>query len=150
MAVTRFLARMLIFKIRTSTGPDVYAEIGGLNNISHSDASVDADTTGFDSEGREESMVAQRGESWTLGGFKQLDIATGDEDAGQAAVEALAQEIGPASVGHFMIVYPDGSTEDFDATAKHTKPGGGNNDPANWSVVVKVTGGVTYTPAESS
>ena len=150
MAVTRFLARMLIMKIRTSTGPDVYTTIGGLNNISHSDASVDADTTGFDSEGREESMVAQRGESWNLGGFRQLDVNTGELDPGQEAVDALANEIGPASVGHFMIVYPDGATEDFDATAKRTKPGGGNNDPANWSVVIKVTGGVTYTPAESS
>lgn len=148
--ITRFLARMLVFEIRTSTGPDVYTEIKGLNNISHSDASVDADTTGFDSEGREETMVAQRGESWTISGFKLLDTATGDPDPGQEAVEELAREIGPASVGHFRITYPGGATEDFDATAKFTKPGGGNNDPANWSVIVKVTGGVTYTPAESS
>lgn len=148
--LTRFLARMLTIGIRTSTGPDVYTEIKGLKGISHSDASVDADTTGFDSEGREESMVAQRGESWALEGFKLLDTATGGEDPGQVAVEELSREIGPDSVGHFMITYPGGATEDFAATAKFTKPGGGNNDPANWSVAVKVTGGVNFTPAESS
>ncbi len=152
MAVTRFLARQLKIFISTAAGvdtisgtaDDTWTEIKGLNNISHSDASVDADTTGFDSEGVEESMVAQRGESWTIAGFKLLDTTTGDGDEGQEAVETLSRQIGPASVGYFKIVYPGGGNEIFAGTAKFTKPGGGNNDPAGWSVALKVTGAVTY------
>lgn len=155
MAVTRFLARMLSIDISTGAGTDTisgtaddtWTPINGLNSLTHSDSSVDADTTGFDSDGHEESMVAQRGESWTLAGFKLLDTATGDQDPGQQAVEELAREIGPDSVGYFRLTYPGGGTEIFAGTAKFTKPGGGNNDPAAWSVALKVTGAPTYAAA---
>lgn len=155
MAVTKFLSRSMKFFISTGAGTDtipgtaddVWTQIKGLNSKTHADASADAETTGDDSDGANEHMVAERGESWTLAGHKLIDTATGDLDPGQEAVEDLAREVGPASLGYFKIEYPGGSTEIFQASAKVTKPGGGHNDPATWQAVLRVSGVSTFTPA---
>lgn len=155
MAVTKILSRAVQFAISTAVGTDTIAgtdddtwtQIKGLNSKTHADASTDAETTGDDSQGANEHMVAERSESWTLAGFKLLDTANGDEDPGQAAVETLAKGVGAASLGWFQITYPGGAKERFQASAKFTKPGGGHNDPGTWSVVLRVSGPVTYVPA---
>lgn len=155
MPVTKVLSRSMKFFISTGAGTDTIAgtaddtwtQIKGLNSSSHSDASSDADTTGFDSDGANEHMVAERGESWTLAGHKLIDSATGDLDPGQEAVEDLATEVGPDSLGFFKIEYPGGATEIFKASAKVTKPGGGHNDTATWQAVLRVSGVPTFTPA---
>lgn len=118
--------------------------VNGLNSLTHSPSSSDADTTSFDSEGRSEHMKAERGDSWTLAGFYLEDVATGDRDPGQAAVEALAQLIGPSSLGVFKITSPGGNTITFSASAEVTLHGGGNNDAAAWQATIVVSGAVTY------
>lgn len=124
-----------------------FVQIKGLNSRTHSDSSVDAETTGDDSDGLNEHMVAERGESWTIAGHKLLDTATGDQDPGQEAVETLAREVGPASIGYFKVEYPGGAEELFAASAKLTRPSGGHNDPASWSVTLRQSGPSTFIPA---
>jgi hypothetical protein len=155
MAVTKFLSRAMKFYISTAPGVDTIAgtaddtwtQIKGLNSRSHSDSSTDAETTGDDSDGASEHMVAERAESWTISGFKLLDTTTGDQDPGQEAVEELAREVGPDSIGHIKIEFPGGAAEIFPASAKLTKPGGGHNDPGNWAVTLRKSGVTTYVPA---
>lgn len=155
MAVTKILSRAVQFAISTAVGidtiagtdDDTWTQIKGLNSKTHSDSSTDAETTGDDSNGASEHMVAERAESWTLAGHKLLDTATGVGDPGQEAVEALARQLGAASLGWFQITYPGGDKERFQASAKFTKPGGGHNDPASWSVTLRISGPVTYVPA---
>lgn len=145
MAVTKFLARDLDIEINTGTiGSPVWTPIGGLNSLTHSPSSTDAETTDFDSGGHSEHMKAERGESWTLAGFSLEDVADGARDPGQAAVETLANALGLASLGQFKITSPGGNTATFMASAEVTRAGGGNNDPAAWQAVVRVSGEVTY------
>ncbi len=145
MAVTKFLARDLTIEINTgSVAVPVWTGIGGLNTLTHSPSSTDAETTDFNSNGRSEHIKAERGESWTLAGFALEDVATGTRDAGQAAVETLANALGLASLGQFRITSPGGNTSTFMASAEVTLAGGGNNDPAAWQAALRVSGAVTY------
>src|SRR5688500_2476491 len=103
MAVTKFLARDLAIAIHTGpwvdttlgTADDVKTTIGGLNSSTHAPSTARADTTSFDSNGRDEHLPASRGETWPLAGFSLEDVSVGatagDRDPGQAAVEALAK-----------------------------------------------------------
>jgi hypothetical protein len=144
MAVTKFLARDLTIEIAPSGSGGEYIPIKGLNTLTHSPTSTDAETTDFDSNGRSEHMKAERGDSWTLAGFALEDVLTGTRDPGQAAVEALAQEVGLDSLGAFRITSPGGNAIDFQASAEVTLAGGGNNDPAAWQAVIRVSGPVTF------
>lgn len=145
MAITKFLARDLTIEINTGTiAAPVWTGIGGLNTLTHSPSSSDADTTDFDSNGREEHMKAARGDSWTLAGFHLEDVAAGTRDPGQAAVETLGQALGITSLGQFRITSPGGNTITFMASAEVTLHGGGNNDAASWQAALKVSGAVTY------
>lgn len=148
MAVTKFLARDLTIYIAlgssgSGSGGD-WIKVKGLNTLTHSPSSTDADTTDFDDEGHETHMKAARGESWTLAGFKLEDVTSGEHDPGQAAVEQIAQAIGLDSLASFKIVSPGGNLITFRATAEVTLPGGGNNDAAAWQAVVKVSGKSTF------
>lgn len=146
MAVTKFLARDLTIAIQVAgSGGNEFVNIKGLNSLSHSPTSTDAETTDFDSNGISEHMKAERGESWTLAGFSLEDVLTGERDPGQEAVEALAADVGLDSLGTFRITSPGGNVATFSATAEVTKAGGGNNDPASWQAVIRVSGSVTYT-----
>ena len=145
MAVTKFLARDLNIDINTGTvAAPVWVAVKGLNSLTHSPSSADAETTDFDSNGRAEHMKAERGDSWTLAGFKLEDVTTGDEDPGQAAVEALAKALGLVSLGQFRLTSPGGNTATFMASAEVTTAGGGNNDAAAWQATVKCSGAITY------
>lgn len=146
MAVTKFLARDLDIAILVGgSGGGTPTPIKGLNSLTHSPSSTDADTTDFDSDGVSEHMKAERGEQWTLSGFKLEDVLTGEGDPGQLAVEALAQAVGLDSLGTFEITSPGGNKATFQASAEITRPGGGNNDPATWQAVIRVSGAVAYT-----
>jgi hypothetical protein len=147
MAVTKFLARDLSIYIDgdpASGGGDSWVKINGLNTLTHSPTSSDAETTDFNSAGHSEHMKAERGESWTLAGFTLEDVATGDRDPGQLLVENLAQKMGLTSLESFQIRSPGGNTATFQASAEVTRAGGGNNDPAAWQAVVRVSGEVTF------
>lgn len=155
MAVSKFLARDLTIAIATGPGvdtipgtaDDVWTNIGGLNSLTHAPATARADTTSFDSNGRDEHLPASRGETWTLAGFTLEDVADGTRDPGQAAVEALAKLVGPAGLGYFKITSPGGNTIRFQASAETTLAGGGHNDAAAWQAVLQVNGEPVYEAA---
>lgn len=147
MAVTKFPARDIKIEINAaygSGGGDEWIPIGGLNSLTHSPASQTADTTDFDSGGRAEHMVMERGDSWALAGFALEDVLNGERDPGQAAVESLGRAVGLASHGQFRMTSPGGNTATFLASAEVTQGGGGHNDAAAWSATVTITGAVTY------
>lgn len=149
MAVTKFLARDLTIYIAagssgSGSGGGDFIQVKGLNSLTHSPSSTDADTTDFDDQGHETHLKAARGESWTLAGFRLEDVANGVRDPGQAAVEEIAQAIGLDSLATFKITSPGGNSIVFRATAEVTLPGGGNNDAAAWQATVKVSGKSTF------
>lgn len=145
MAVTKFLARDLQIDINTgSVAVPVWTPVGGLNTLTHSPSSEKADTTDFDSNGRAEHLVVQRGDEWALAGFSLEDVADGARDPGQTAVEALAQLVGAASLDQFRLTSPGGNTSTFMASAEVTLAGGGHNDAAAWAATITVSGLVTY------
>lgn len=144
MAVTKFLARDLTIEIAVGGSGGGYTAIKGLNTLTHSPSSTDAETTDFDSDGHSEHMKAERGDSWTLAGFTLEDVLNGDRDPGQAAVEALAGRTGLNSLGQFRITSPGGNKLDFSASAEVTRAGGGNNDPAAWQAVIRVSGALSF------
>lgn len=143
MAVTKFLARDLVIEVRDA-GDTAWVAIGGLNSLTHSPATSRADTTGFDSNGREEHIVAQRGETWTLAGFAMEDVGAGTRDAGQERVEDLGKLRGLDAQGSFRVSSPGGNTITFDASAEVTLAGGGHNDAAAWQAVLTVSGEPVY------
>lgn len=155
MAITKFLARDLAIAISTGAGvdtlpgtsDDVWTSIGGLNSLTHAPSTSRADTSSFDSNGRDEHLIASRGESWTLAGFSLEDVANGDKDPGQAAVEALGKLVGPAGMGYFKVTSPGGNMILFEASVEVTLQGGGNNDAAAWQAVLTVNGEPTYEAA---
>lgn len=145
MALTKFLARDLAISINTGTiGVPIWTPVGGLNSLTHSPSSTDADTTDFDDNGRATHMKAERGDSWTLSGYQIEDVSTGSRDAGQEAVETVAQLMGISSTDQFQIVSPGGNTITFLASAEVTQGGGGNNDTASWAATLLISGSVTY------
>lgn len=152
MAATKFLARDLAIAISTAPGvdtidgtdDDTWTPIGGLNSLTHSPSTSRADTSSFDSNGRDEHLVASRGESWTLSGFSLEDVADGTRDAGQEAVEALSKLVGPAGLGYFKVTSPGGNTIIFQASAEVTLNGGGHNDAAAWQAALQVNGEPAY------
>lgn len=144
MALTKFLARDLTIEVLDPASGGDYTEIKGLETLSHSPSTTQADTTDFESGGRKEHLVAERGDEWTLSGFKLEDVATGDYDPGQALVEDLGKQISVASIGTFRITSPGGNTLTFEASAEVTLPGGGHNDPAAWGAKLTVTGLPVY------
>lgn len=147
MAKTKFLARDLTIEVDNGSG--TFLPIGGLNSLTHSPSTTRADTTDFDSNGHEEHLVAQRGESWTLAGFYIEDVTTGAKDAGQARCEALGLVGSLASMGRFRVTSPGGNEITFAGSTEVTLHGGGTNDAAAWQAVVTVSGESEYTMAGS-
>lgn len=159
MAITKFLARDLSIAISTDPGTDTisgttddtWTPINGLNSLTHAPSTSRADTSAFDSNGRDEHLVASRGETWTLAGFALEDVSggagAGDRDPGQEAVEASSKLVGPAGMAFYRITSPGGNVIIFEASAEVTLMGGGHNDAAAWQAVLQVNGEPTYTPA---
>jgi hypothetical protein len=145
-AARKFLARDLLIEINTgSVASPAWTEIGGLTSLTHAPATERADASGFDSQGRAEHMVTQRGDTWTLEGHSKIDPADGAQDEGQAAVEASSTAVGIAAEEHYRFTVPGTGSpvREFTATAEVTLPGGGTNDLAAWGAVLEVTGAVT-------
>ncbi len=141
MAVTAILARDFKFEIDTgTTGTPEWVEIKGINSFSWDSSKNDADTTTFQDDGVQSHIVASRGYELTLEGLLLEDPDTGERDPGQKAVEELASKIGPASIGNFRMTYPSGKVKGFKASANIGGPGGGNDDPASWSVTLTISG----------
>lgn len=151
MAVTKFLARDLTIEVEDPDSPGSFVNVGGVHSLTHSPSTSKANTSDFNSNGRAEHIVAERGESWTVAGFALEDVETGQKDQGQDLVETLGRQRGPASIGNFRITSPGGNAIVFAASAEVTIHGGATNDAAAWQAVLEVTGEPEYSgPAESS
>lgn len=143
---TKYLARDLTIEVLdpNGSGSEDWVPINGLNTLTHSPNTTRADTTSFDSNGRDEHLPASRGESWSLSGFSIEDPATGERDEGQQIVEALGRIVGPSGINPYRVTSPGGNWIIFDASAEVTLNGGGHNDAAAWGAEVTVTGEPEY------
>lgn len=148
MPVTEIPARDFTFELNTGTvAVPVWTAVTGLISWSNSPTTVRANTQTWEDQGRQNAYVSSRGDSFTLTGRRQEDPVTGARDPGQEAVEAWAQEIGPASQKPFRITSPGGNIIAFDATAEVTRGGGGEDDASTWQVQLTASGIITDTPA---
>ena len=144
MAVTKWLAEDLLCEVNAGTeAVPVWTEIKGLRNVSHSPSTQRADAADFNSAGREEHVVVRRGDAFTFEGQALEDVATGTQDPGQAAVEALGRATGLAAMGQFRITTAGGRQFEYKASVQMSPFGGGHNDLATWSAETTVTGGIT-------
>lgn len=144
MAVTKVDARGWTFEIEVPGSPAVWTEIGGITTFSWTSNDQTTDTTDFDSDGIEESQAMQRGKALTLTGFFKEDLANKARDAGQAAVEAAAEEVGEDSLYSFRMESPGGTV--YTQTGHFTMAdngGGGNNDKTSWSTTFTRSGKTT-------
>jgi hypothetical protein len=139
MAVTKVLARHWGKYIKSGGN---YLNIAGIRSFGIDPNKQDVDVSDFDSNGWTEHMVAARGLTVTLEGFFMEDVATKARDAGQQAVETLAREVGPASLGSFRLTTPGGTTWTFSATAEVAGPSGDVNAVADWKATLNVSGQV--------
>lgn len=153
MSVTKVLARdwkaEILTKgtINTLTATDYEASsdaewtaIGGLTSLSFGSDSTEADTTSFDEAGRESYLVVKRGNTLTLEGKYLEDEETGARDAGQQAVEASADQIGPSAMRYYRVTSPGGTERVFMSSAKLSELGGGTDDPTSWGAECKCSG----------
>jgi len=141
MAAEKYNARDCEFEIEDTGTPGTYVAIGGLNTFTLGRDSEDFDTTTYGSGGYAESQIMQRSKNLKLEGFRLVDPTTGVLDPGQAAVEALAEAVGDASLGSFRFAAPGDTTwEIWTANCELGDQGGGNNDKVSWSVTFTRSG----------
>jgi len=138
MAVGKVLARDWGKKIGST-------EIKGIHAFSIASQKQDADVTDFESNGRNEHVVASRGTTITLEGYFMEDVSTGARDPGQEAVETLAGLVGPTSIAAFTLTTPGGTTWVFNASADVEGPGGDTNAAASWKCTLMVSGSIVIT-----
>ena len=119
----------------------VWAEIGGLESftLSNSEGEESTDTTTFASGGVAESQAMQRGASLSVEG--KVVRTAGVDDAGQAVVDALAAQVGEASLGGVRFRH----AEDTDWTVwtawcSKGDNGGGTNDKTSFGATFTRSG----------
>ena len=146
MSLGKQLARLFDFEVfdpeaDTEGG---YVEVGGVTNFSPSPETNMADVTDFDSEGWIEQFVASRGLSFDLEGHHIEDDEDGSLDPGQERLGELAMEVGPDSLEDFKLISPGGKEIEMEVSIDGVPPGmstgGGNDDPAEWSVTLNISG----------
>jgi hypothetical protein len=122
----------------------VWAEIGGLESftLSNSEGEESTDTTTFASGGVAESQAMQRGASLSVEG--KVVRTAGVDDAGQAVVDALAAQVGEASLGGVRFRH----AEDTDWTVwtawcSKGDNGGGTNDKTSFGASFTRSGAAT-------
>lgn len=141
MAVEKVNARDWVVEINTGTpAVPVWTQIGGLTSFSLGHTSEKTPTTDFDSGGRSEHQVMERGGSITIEGRFLEDPANGTRDAGQAAVETLGDAVGNASLGTFRFTSPGNTAKTRKASVDLGDQGGGNNDKTSWSATLEFSG----------
>lgn len=117
-----------------------YVEIKGLTERTLKLSSSEADiTTNIDTT-YSRHLIARRDAELTLKGFRVED-ADGDWDEGQAAVEALAEEVDSASIGQFKLTSPGGvTTREFYGSATMDELGGLSDEGSAWGCTIKQSG----------
>ena len=148
-SVGKTLAQQAELSINTGTGPSpTWTEIKGLTGITFSPSSGNVDIRDFNSGPWLESLVTNRGGTWSLTGHRLTTPGTSNRDPGQAAVEALQTQVGEAANGHFQYLLPGGETFEFIAHANVTPFGGGLDAVATWNAELTMTGPLTVTGDE--
>lgn len=149
MAKVKVLARHLVGELNTGTTlAPVWTPIGGLTSLTFSTDKTDVEDTDFDSDGWAEHKVGQRANSISFEGFYKEDPATGDRDAGQEALIALADAVGYDSLKPFRVTTPGGNVTTYNVSARVDAPGGGGlNDNAGFAGELTVSGKPVFTPA---
>lgn len=143
MSAEKYDARACTFQIAVGATPS-WTDIGGINSFTKSRDSKDVDTTDFASQGEYEGQIMQRGKTLKLEGFRLIDPDTGTLDPGQAAVEALADQVSKASLGQIRFCAPgDTEYEVWTAYAEMGDEGGDQNEEVSWSVTFTRSGAST-------
>jgi hypothetical protein len=149
MAKVKILARHLSPELNTGTvALPVWTPIGGLTSLTFGTDKTDSDDTDFDSDGWAEHKVVQRAASISFEGFYKEDPTTGDRDAGQEALLALADAVGYDSLKPLRVTTPGGNVTTYQVSARVDGPaGGGINDNAGFNGELTVSGKPVFTPA---
>ena len=142
MAEEKVLIRDFDLYVNTGTllAP-IWTKVNGLHpDMEWSDSPTKADTTDQDANGVKTHLVTSHEYKATVKGKRMEDPSDGSRDAGQAEVEAIANAIGPDSIGQFTIVTPGGVGIEFSASASVKPFGGGMDDAATWEAELSVSG----------
>jgi len=137
------------FDIEVNTGTDQapqWTQIAGLDEdgIAYAETTREVDFMDADDGGFAKPVPFGRGYTITLKGSRIEDADDGTRDPGQAAVEAVMDEMGPDALLGYRISSPAASgaeTLTFKAWASATPFGG--SDKATWGAVLKVYGEIT-------
>lgn len=121
-----------------------FVEVKGLKTIGLTPGVKDADITVKESGDYDESLPARRTMEIKLTG-KKLEASTGEEDPGQAGVEALAEEVDVAGVTSWKVTSPGGKLREFDGWVKMDALGGDIDEGSDWGCTIRQTGAVTIT-----
>lgn len=139
MAVTKFLGRDIAATVDIAA---VYTHIGGIDSITHAPSKTNSASTDFDSNGRSEHIVAERGDTYTIAGWYLKDEATGALDPGQEALQAASWQVGAAAIISVRLTFPGSGSDTFSCSVDFTGPHGGRNDIAKFQAVLEVTGAI--------
>jgi hypothetical protein len=141
-APTKVLSRD--FKIYANTGTEavpVWTQVKGLadDGIAISPSSSDVDFSDADDAGWEKPVIIKRGYSVALKGDR-LEAPDGTRDPGQAAVEAMQDQMGLDGLLQFKIASPATTPETliFKASVEATPFGG--SDKSSWEASLRVYG----------
>lgn len=107
--------------------------IGGINSFTLGHNENLADIRVFADGGNERFIKTSMGKTVTVEGIFLEDDGPGvGRDAGQEAVETLANSVGAAAYGVLTITSPGGTAKNLTGTFKISDIGGGNDDPTKW------------------
>ena len=118
-----------------------FKEIGGLIAITPADEATEADTTHRQKGGIKSHLIAERTKTIKCTGRFLIDPTDGARDAGQAALETLANAIGLSSIGVFKLELAGvtGWTKYFKASAKIDGWLGDMNESASFDFTLSLT-----------
>lgn len=113
--------------------------VNGLKTIKLSPGAKEADITTQSSGDYDEHLIARRTMEITLEGYR-LEASDGSRDPGQAAVEALAEQIDYASLGQWTLTSPGGEERKFKGSVTMSDLGGEIDEGQAWGCKIKQSG----------
>lgn len=134
------------FQISINTGSEAtpaWTKIGGLDEdgISESRSDRTVDFMDASDEGAARPRVIGRSYTYTLKGCRLEAADDGTRDPGQAAVEALQDQVGAANLAQFKIESPAAASgEAVSFAAAVSAAGLGGSDKASWGATLLCDG----------
>ena len=118
-----------------------WVEVKGRTLMRLGFSAKEIDTTTQDDGGHETHVISRRGKSVAWEGQYMIDPTAGTRDPGQAAVEALGNQIGDASIGHFQIKGPNNAViKTFLASVQLGDQLGNDDEAAAFAFNLKFSG----------